>query len=58
MEYDIFREELAVKYPAYGHALWEPNPGGRYASVAIGDVGFVRKGYFFSSFCIGREETR
>ena len=22
MEYDIFREELAIKYPAYGHALW------------------------------------
>ncbi len=35
MEYDIYREELAIKYPAYGHALWDPNPGGRYTAVDI-----------------------
>jgi hypothetical protein len=24
--YDIFRDQLGIKYPAFGHALWEPNP--------------------------------
>jgi hypothetical protein len=50
MEYDIFREELAIKYPAYGHALWDPSPGGRYDAVDIGDVGFIREGYFHRLF--------
>ena len=50
MDYDIFREELAAKYPAHGHALWEPNTGGHYAAVEIGDVGFVRDGYFHRLF--------
>ncbi|KAI9512553.1 hypothetical protein F5148DRAFT_973340 [Russula earlei] len=45
MDYDIFREELAIKYPTYGHALWEPSPGGNH-TVEIGDVGFIREGYF------------
>ena len=52
MEYDIFREELAIKYPAYGHALWQPSPGGSYAEVDIGDVGFIRGGYFRRLFNI------
>jgi hypothetical protein len=52
MDYDIYREELGVKYPAYGHALWEPSPGERYISVEIGDVGFIRQGYFHRSFNI------
>jgi hypothetical protein len=52
MDHDIFREELAAKYPAYGHALWEPNPGGHYAAVEIGDVGFIRDGYFHRLFNI------
>ena len=52
MDYDIYREELGIKYPAYGHALWEPSPGGRYTSVEIGDVGFVRQGYFHRLFNI------
>ena len=52
MNYDIFREELAAKYPAYGHALWEPSPGGRYTVVDIGDVGFIREGYFHRLFNI------
>ena len=52
MDYDIYREELAIRYPAYGHALWEPNPGGRYTSVEIGDVGFIRHGYFRRLFNI------
>jgi len=52
MDYDIFREELAIKYPSYGHALWDPSPGGRYTSVEIGDVGFIREGYFHRLFNI------
>ena len=52
MDYDIYREELAIKHPAYGHALWEPNPGGQDSSVKIGDVGFIRQGYFRRLFNI------
>ncbi len=52
MDYDIFREELAIKYPIYGHALWDPNPGGRYAAVQVGDVGFIHEGYFHRLFNI------
>ncbi|KAH8982540.1 hypothetical protein EDB86DRAFT_328722 [Lactarius hatsudake] len=48
--YDIFRHHLATKYPAYGHALWEPSPGGRYPAVAVGDVGFTREGQFHRLF--------
>ena len=44
--YDIFREQLAVKYPACGHALWEPNPEEGNSPVKVGDVGFVRDGRF------------
>ena len=44
--YDIFRDQLALKYPAYGHALWEPSPGRLYAAVEVGDVGFIREGQF------------
>ena len=45
MEYDIFREKFALKYPVYGHALWQPSPG-----VEIGDVGFIRGGHFHCLF--------
>ncbi|KAH8984040.1 hypothetical protein EDB92DRAFT_1951101 [Lactarius akahatsu] len=47
--YDIFREELAKAYPAFGHALWEPNPG-EYPPVEVGDVGFIRQGKFHRLF--------
>ena len=50
MNYDIFREELATKYPTYGHALWEPSPGEHYSAVEIGDVGFIREGSFHRLF--------
>jgi hypothetical protein len=50
MEYDIFRDQLALKYPAYGHALWEPNPWGLYSAVQVGDVGFIREGKFHRLF--------
>jgi len=52
MNYNIFREELATKYSTYGHALWEPSPGGRYIAVEIGDVGFIREGRFHRLFNI------
>jgi len=45
MEYDIFREKLVLRYPAYGHALWQPSP-----AVEIGDVGFIREGHFHRLF--------
>ena len=48
--YDIFRHHLAIKYPAYGHALWEPSPGDSYPAVEVGDVGFVRNGRFYRLF--------
>ncbi|KAH9174157.1 hypothetical protein EDB89DRAFT_592983 [Lactarius sanguifluus] len=45
--YDIFRHCLAMMFPAYGHALWEPGPGNLYpAAVAVGDVGYIRQGKF------------
>ena len=48
--YDIFREELALSFFAYGHALWDPSPGELYDPVAIGDVGFIRAGKFHRMF--------
>jgi len=48
--YDTFREELALNFHAYGHALWEPSPGQLYDPVAIGDVGFIRAGKFHRIF--------
>lgn len=49
--YDIFRHMLASKYPAYGHALWEPSPSRLHrAPVEVGDVGFIREGKFHRLF--------
>jgi hypothetical protein len=48
--YNTFRQELALKYPAYGHALWEPSPGELYPAVEVGDVGFIREGKFHRLF--------
>ena len=45
-DYDIFREQLAIQYPSYGHALWEPSPQDPDKPVQVGDVGFIRKGKF------------
>jgi hypothetical protein len=50
MEYDVYREEIAIKYAAHGHALWVPNPGGLYPAVQVGDVGFIREGKFHRLF--------
>ena len=49
-EYDIFRERLAIKYPSYGHALWEPSPRDPDRPVQVGDVGFIRTGKFYRLF--------
>ncbi|KAH9012361.1 hypothetical protein EDB85DRAFT_1877774 [Lactarius pseudohatsudake] len=51
-QYDIFRDQLAIKYPTYGHALWEPNPGGLYHAIEVGDVGCILKGKFLRIFNI------
>jgi len=45
-----FREELAIQYPTLGRPLWEPDPGGLYNAVQVGDVGFIRHGYFYRLF--------
>ena len=49
-DYDIFHEKLAIKYPSYGHALWEPGPRNPDRPVQVGDVGFVRRGRFYCLF--------
>jgi hypothetical protein len=48
--YDVFREQLGIQYPKYGHALWEPSPGQLYSPVEVGDVGYVRDGKFHRLF--------
>jgi hypothetical protein len=48
--YDIFRHHLLIKFPAYGHALWDPEPGRLYTAVEIGDVGYIREGKFYRLF--------
>ena len=45
-----FREELAIQHPTLGRPLWEPDPGGLYNAVQVGDVGFIRHGYFYRLF--------
>ena len=47
---DTLREELAIKYPKHGHALREPDPGGLYIKVEVGDVGVIREGCFYPLF--------
>lgn len=49
-DYDIYREQLAITYPSYGHALWEPSPGDPNKPVQVGDVGFIRCGKFYRLF--------
>ena len=44
--YDIYRDRLATAHPAFGHALWEPDPEVGDGAVEIGDVGYVREGKF------------
>lgn len=46
--YSVYREQLTSLY--HGHALWEPDPANIYERVSVGDVGYVREGYFFRMF--------
>ncbi|KAH9032626.1 hypothetical protein EDB84DRAFT_1561900 [Lactarius hengduanensis] len=48
--YNTFREQLAIAHPAFGYALWEPDPGELYPPVEVGDVGFIRQGKFHRLF--------
>jgi hypothetical protein len=48
--YDIFRHHLLMRFPAYGHAIWEPDPGNLYPAVKVGDVGYIREGKFHRLF--------
>jgi hypothetical protein len=50
--YDIFREQLAITFPGYGHALWEPSSGDFYHFVEVGDVGYIIQGRFHRLFNI------
>ena len=50
--YDIFREQLAIRFPGYGHALWEPDPGDLYRLLGVGDVGYISEGRFHRLFNI------
>ncbi|KAH9029173.1 hypothetical protein EDB85DRAFT_2252742 [Lactarius pseudohatsudake] len=50
--YDIFRDQLALRYPALGHALWDPSPENPYQVVGVGDVGYITKGRFRRLFNI------
>ncbi|KAF8263073.1 hypothetical protein EI94DRAFT_626048 [Lactarius quietus] len=47
--FDTFRDQIAIAHPAFGHALWEPDPG-EFPAVEVGDVGFVRDGKFHRLF--------
>ena len=49
-DFNIFREQLSIKYSTYGHALWEPSPAKENDPVKIGDVGFIRSGKFHRLF--------
>jgi len=49
-DYDIFRDQLAITHAAYGHALWDPSPSSPDRPVAVGDVGFIRRGKFHRLF--------
>ena len=41
---NTYREQLAITYPLFGHALWEPT------FVDLGDVGYIRQGKFHRLF--------
>ena len=44
--YEIFCYQLAIKFPASGHALWEPDPANISTAVEVGDVGYICEGRF------------
>ncbi|KAI0266123.1 hypothetical protein BC834DRAFT_143561 [Gloeopeniophorella convolvens] len=48
--WSVYRDQLA--HLSHGLALWEPDPGGIYDHVTIGDLGYVDKGHFMLMFNI------
>jgi len=46
----VIRGQLAIKYPAYSHALWEPSPSRLCRPVEVGGVGLIRGGRFHRLF--------
>jgi hypothetical protein len=46
--YCIYRDQLTSLY--HGLALWDPDPGNVYDCVSVGDVGYVKDGYFVRMF--------
>lgn len=48
LPHDVYREQLTSLFQ--GHALWEPDPNDLYKEVSVGDVGYIREGYFFRMF--------
>ena len=48
--YDIYRDQLSITHPSFGHALWNPAPEGVFGPVKVGDVGYVREGRFIRLF--------
>lgn len=45
---DVYQEQLSGLHN--GYALWQPDPGGLYDQVRVGDVGFIRYGHFTRFF--------
>lgn len=35
-----------MAYPAFGYAMWDPDPGTQSPPVEVGDVGIIRNGKF------------
>jgi hypothetical protein len=47
--WNVYREQLSSLY--HGHALWEPDPVDvLYDKVSIGDVGYMKNGFFYRMF--------
>ena len=59
-DHNIFREQLAFRFPTYGYALWDPSPRETGRPVEIGDVGYIRGGKFhclFNALCPESEQS-
>lgn len=45
---DVYQEQL--RSLGHGHPIWKPDPADLYQQVSVGDVGYVREGYFVRIF--------
>jgi hypothetical protein len=50
--YETYASVLVTK--GHGHPLWEPDPG-EYASVDLGDVGYLYRGAFVKLFNVSKD---